>query len=520
MTRTPARRPGAIDRADYLREVESFTADLAEIRLAAAAGRSTSVERAGVYQQHASLFDRHAIDALAAEATERRDSEARALHAFAVEGWLERQLVALTDQIERSEAQAVVVWRGERLEYRTLPARIAEIGDRVERNALHGAFEEAVEAINPLREERMHRLQALVLELGYADYADCIAQVRGIDLIGLGAELRLFVTESETVYYAALRRYLAQIEIEQGDATLADAAHLFRARSWDAWFAAGESMAAARKTLAGLGVELDRQENVTLQLLPAEKRDGGRAATAVGVRVPRDVRLVARPTPGYRAWSELLHAIGHLEHLAHAETPLAATVDPGLAEAWGFLLDALLLEPAWVSERTRLDEATAIAFSDFASFRRLYGLRLQAAKLLYELRLHRTGDLRLARAYYGGLLSHLTGVIHPPARYLADAQEGFDSAAYLRGWMAAATIADGLRVRFGPSWWRSREAGRWLVEAWAGRRVANVEDAVAQLGYDRVDWRPVLRQIRTHLVGEMSGYGGPNITTRAGTRKV
>jgi hypothetical protein len=35
-----------------------------------------------------------------------------------------------------------------------------------------------------------------------------------------------------------------------------------------------------------------------------------------------------------------------------------------------------------------------------------------------------------------------------------------------------------------------------------------------------LDWRPVLRQIRTLLIGEMSGYGGPNITTRAGTRKV
>jgi hypothetical protein len=43
---------------------------------------------------------------------------------------------------------------------------------------------------------------------------------------------------------------------------------------------------------------------------------------------------------------------------------------------------------------------------------------------------------------------------------------------------------------------------------------------VAHLGYNALDWRPVLRQVRTQLIGEMSGYGGPNITTRAGTRKV
>jgi hypothetical protein len=50
--------------------------------------------------------------------------------------------------------------------------------------------------------------------------------------------------------------------------------------------------------------------------------------------------------------------------------------------------------------------------------------------------------------------------------------------------------------------------------------VRDVEHALARLGYDVLDWRPVLRHIRTRLIGEMSGYGGPNITTRAGTRKV
>jgi len=49
---------------------------------------------------------------------------------------------------------------------------------------------------------------------------------------------------------------------------------------------------------------------------------------------------------------------------------------------------------------------------------------------------------------------------------------------------------------------------------------SSLADTLVELGYDALDWRPVLRQIRTRLIGEMSGYGGPNITTRAGTRKV
>ena len=67
------------------------------------------------------------------------------------------------------------------------------------------------------------------------------------------------------------------------------------------------------------------------------------------------------------------------------------------------------------------------------------------------------------------------------------------------------------------TWWRDPSAAD-LVSGFG--ETASVRDALAYLGYDALDWRPVLRQIRTRLIGEMSGYGGPNITTRAGTRKV
>jgi hypothetical protein len=78
-------------------------------------------------------------------------------------------------------------------------------------------------------------------------------------------------------------------------------------------------------------------------------------------------------------------------------------------------------------------------------------------------------------------------------------------------------LVEALEQRHGLHWWRD-PASAQLVESVAG--ASTLKDALAELGYDALDWRPVLRQIRTRLIGEMSGYGGPNITTRAGTRKV
>jgi hypothetical protein len=78
-------------------------------------------------------------------------------------------------------------------------------------------------------------------------------------------------------------------------------------------------------------------------------------------------------------------------------------------------------------------------------------------------------------------------------------------------------LIEALEQRHGLHRWRD-PASSHLVESVAA--ASTLKDALAELGYDALDWRPVLRQIRTRLIGEMSGYGGPNITTRAGTRKV
>jgi hypothetical protein len=157
---------------------------------------------------------------------------------------------------------------------------------------------------------------------------------------------------------------------------------------------------------------------------------------------------------------------------------------------------------------------------DFAAFRKLFYLRRYAAKLLYELRLHRGGDWTIHRAEYSGLLGLLTGVRTPDTKYLADVDDALYAGRYLRAWLFEASASTAMRERFGPTWWRTPEAGTFLKGTWRTGLGPSAEDIVASLGYDQLDWRPVLRQIRAQLIGEMSGYGGPNLTTRAGSRKV
>jgi hypothetical protein len=165
----------------------------------------------------------------------------------------------------------------------------------------------------------------------------------------------------------------------------------------------------------------------------------------------------------------------------------------------------------------RLDAEAAAAFVDFVAFVRLWRLRRATALLTYEQRLHATDDAALQRAYYAGIVGHQTGVAVAEAGYLAGISRPWASALDLRAMILAAIVVESLEAVAGAQWWRERAAADLLGRVAAAPSQA---DALAQLGYDALDWRPVLRQIRTRLIGEMSGYGGPNITTRAGTRKV
>lgn len=529
MTRTASARPtrrraAGFNLATYEAGVEEFSAEQGEAQYANLAGFTAELDLASVYERHADLFSEKAIDGLRAAAAGTAATAARAarLLDFAVQGHLERSVADLSDRIATAETNAVVMWRGERIGYRLAPIRIADVPLREERNALDARYRLAMEALNPLREERWGRLHERARELGAADYVTLVRDTAGFDPEALAVNVNRFLGDSETIYYSALRRYMALIEIEAGDGSVADLAYLLRGRGWDQYFDAARLMPVLTHTLAGLGIDLATQTGITLDLEPRPAKSP--RAFCVPIRVPGDVRLVVQPRGGHEDFNGALHEMGHLEHFAHIDARLSAADrfvgDSSVTEGWAFLFQHLMFQPAWLADELRMPRDAIAGWLDFAAFRKLFYLRRYGAKLLYELRLHRGGEWGLRRAEYAGLLGLLTGVRTPEASYLADVDDGFYAARYLRAWVLEASMSTALHDRFGATWWRAPQAGAFLRETWHKGLGPSAEDVVATLGYDHLDWRPVLRQIRAQLIGELSGYGGPNITTRAGSRKV
>ena len=359
--------------------------------------------------------------------------------------------------IADARARTTVVWRGERIVIDALPERVAHLDDRMAREQAYGRYTEALDSLNPLYVRRLDAWRA-------SGNLVARASKEGTDPAALLASLERFSFNVETPYYAALRRYLALIGIEQGDAGEADLWYIERGSSWSSWFG------------------------------PREVR----RALVAARRVPFEVDDV----DGWRAVGAQLRG--------EAGDTLGTKV-VGAAYA------TLIADTGWLTDEIGMAREEVAAFVDFATFVRLLHMRRAQAELTYELRLHAATDAALQRAYYAGIVGHHIGANVTEAAYLADIAQPFGSVRRLETALLGAMLVEVLEERHGQRWW-SAEAAVAIVDR-VGAATSKAA-ALAELGYDGLDWRPVLRQIRTRLIGEMSGYGGPNITTRAGTRKV
>lgn len=523
-TRSRTRGRSTFDRAAYERRVEAFLSAVEEEEYANGAGLKDELAVAPIYEEHADLFSRGAVEALHERVAAGGDAvEAeRALLACATDGYLEQAVASLTDEIATAESRAAVIWRGEEIPYRVVRPRVAGTADRGERNGLFRSWLLAVEAINPLREARMDRIHELTQELGYASYLDLVETTRGWSPAALETSVRSSLKDTETGYYAAMRRAMARIGIEQGDGSLADLWYLLRGAGWDAWFEGPRMVPVLEATLRGLGIDLDGQVGATLDLDPRPAKSP--RAFCSPVRVPHDVRLVIKPQGGWDDFAATLHEAGHLEHFLNVDATLPPAErllgDVSVTEGYAHVFENLLGEPEYLAEMVAMPSDDATAFVDFYALFALHRQRQLAGMYLYQLGLHRGGSQAVHRASYAGTVGLLTGVHVPEELYLAQVDEGLYAGSYLRSLMLAAALAETLAGRYGSAWWRSSAAGDELRGLFARGQAWNAERVLAQLGYDALDWRPVLRKIRTQLIGEMSGYGGPNITTRAGSRKV
>jgi hypothetical protein len=490
----------------YRKDVEDFSESISLEYYLNWSGQKDDLNLSSIYDQYAHLFDKEnlaRIKELRSKERRRTEGERRLLYlqAFVTEELLTQRVKEYTDESYTLSAKEKVKVDGEEIPYRLAEVRILNEDNRKKRARIFNARNKIMEEkLNPVLLERLEKLHGVAEELGYRNYVELYRDTKGINFEELDTMMSSFVQRTESLWIDRMEEKTKQaLGLELPEVEKHDVAYIFRAKEFDSYFKKDKVSDSLDKTLKGIGFSIAQHKNILIDLEERPKKDP-RAFTAI-VRVPDDVRLVVMPKGGQDDYAAILHEAGHTVHYASVNPSLAIEYkwlgDPSVTETYAFLLEYLILNTTWLNENVGIKNLDK--YLDFAYIHKLYFLRRYAGKLKYELLLHSNRDIKGMDKTYREELEGSLKFKHPEEHYLSDVDDGFYSSWYLRAWIFEAQLNSKMAEKFGKTWFKSPEAGKFLAELWSDGQKYNVEELAKRIGFKGLDIDPVLAEIKEHF---------------------
>ena len=482
----------------YRVEADRFISALDEEYYLHYAGLKDRLELEEIYERHSDLTELERAQSLGAAVD--GDRGVRELWHFACEGYVGKLTRGHAERLAALEAELEVTVDGEAIPFRMLRPTIANEPDRSRRERLDAATWEATEEhLNPIYLEAVEVTRNAVPALGGSSYRDLYERF-GFALEDLAAQCRDFLDSTEELYERSIDRALrAELGFGLDEAKRYDINRMIRSPQWDEGFPGDLMVPALRTTLADLGIDLDGQANVHLDIEQRPQKTP--RAFCAPIEVPDKVMLVIQPIGGADDWRAFFHEAGHTEHYANTSRDLRMEEkrlgDSAVTEGWAMLLQHLTDEPAWLTRR--LDFPRPEQYAAEGMLWLLFFVRRYSAKLLYELEFNGNGGIEGMPKRYVELLGDALKIEPSPANFLADIDEGFYVYSYLRSWAFEAQLRDHLRSRFGTDWFASREAGSLLQELWAEGQRPTADELLHEVTGAKLEMAAVADRVRESL---------------------
>jgi hypothetical protein len=479
----------------YRDRADRFIADLDEEYYLHFAGLKETLELEPIYKRYSDLTTLEQAQSIGAAAD--GSPNIRELWRFACEGHLGQLTKEHEQKVARLEAELKASVDGEEIPYRMIRPTIANEPERAKRERLERARNELVEEhLNPLYLEAHELVRATVRTFGSENYFELYKRF-GFDLEKLAAQCRALLDGTEELHgKLADRLFRDRVGVPLAEAQRWDTPRMMRGTTWDAAFPADRMVPALRETLADLGIDLDAQDNVHLDVENRPLKDP--RAFCAPIEVPGKVMLVIKPIGGPDDWRALFHEAGHTEHYAHTSGSLSVEEkrlgDNAVTEGWAMLLEHLTDEPGWLQRMLDFPRPREYAAEGAAVL--LYFVRRYCAKLLYEIEFHQADDPRPLASRYVELLSDALKVEPSATDYLWDMDGRFYVHAYLRAWALESQLCAFLKEKFGTEWYASRSAGSLLRELWSEGQRLNADELLKEVTGASIEMESVAERVR------------------------
>ena len=485
-------------------DVESFQSELMEEFYRNYAGLKDDMETVAIYDKYAHLFSQDAIQLVKATSQESESREdprwSRYLLTFSTMGYVESAVKHLTDKANTFEAHSTIEFDGEHIPYRMIPVKLRNEPDPERRRSLFEQKLVETVKLNDILLERMSGLHDLSTGLGFKNYWDLCTTLKGVDYKALEAEMEDFTRRTDSLYAECMGDALEiRANVSLSDAWSCDIPFAFRGEEFDKYFEKDKLVDAFSRTLKGMGLDPGKRSNIELDLEERPKKTP--RAFCAPIRVPEQVKLVIKPTGGWRDYDAFFHEGGHAWHFGNVKKDLPAEYkylgDNSVTESFAFLFNYLPTNPLWLKEVLGMENPDG--FVRFALVNKLMFLRRYGAKLVYELKLHNAKVSTEFGEVYRSCLQKALKFRHTDKHYLEDVDDGFYCAEYLRAWILEGQMRAALVQEFGDDWFRNKKAGSYLKELWSYGQKYTADELVKTIGYAELDVEPLANEIERGL---------------------
>ncbi len=482
--------------AQFERDAEAFSTALERAWYVHRAGLQVGLDTALAYDRYPQIVSVAAYGRVHDLPME--PARQQALLGFVATNVLECAGRALTEQIAAGEARAAISWLGQDVPYRAAASVQANEPDMGRRHAFDELVRAETARSNPIRWERLAALNGACAELGFRDVVelrDGLGQTAPED----AALAEDFLRNTADAYEQALRDQLVHHGLDGADVWEVDLVWLLRGREHDRLLPNQRLLPTIHRALADLGVRLEDQSNVGLDLeARASKCPEGFCAP---IAVPDQVVAVIAPRGGLSDHRELLEQVGRAEQYAVVDRTQSFAArrlgDGAVTEAYAVLLSRLTENAAWLRRQLDVDDPHELA--RLASFGRLYRLRRAATEVLYERALYREREPEALAERYVELFSGALRLRVFPEEHLAIGDGRLGARDRLRGAALEIGLRRFLEREYEEDWFRSRRAGRFLRDRWREGRRYNADELAGFLGADRLSVPEVADELNQTL---------------------
>ncbi|MHB1346254.1 MAG: hypothetical protein ACYCXK_02075 [Candidatus Humimicrobiaceae bacterium] len=478
----------------YRTDAENFLGELDKEYYLHFSGRKPELNLEEIYKKYDFLFSfdnsqffKNLIDI--SEGDNKKKS--RFLFQFCTDAYIGKKYQQISDKIANNEAAAKINIDGQDYSFRHSDIILSNESDKNKREYIDSKRRKLTsDVFNNDLKTYWQSLHSEAQGFGFDDYTALFMKLKGYDFYRLDASMDKLVSETDELYEKhmdGLFRNKLGISIHGSKAS--DFAYLKRAKQFDMFFKKENLVPVFRETMNMLGIDLDNQNNVVLDV--EERENKSPRAFCCPVKVPSEIYLVVMPSGGQDDYVAMFHEGGHAEHFANVSSKLDFEYrylgDNAVTEGFAFCLENLIFEKNWLLTIIKMDENAADEFVYFSGLINLFFLRRYAGKLKYELNLHDKTGFERKDHLYSEILTNNLIMKYYPENYLKDVDEGFYCTSYIRAWMFEAQLKDYILNKFGTSWFKSKKAGDFLKEVWSYGQKYSPEEILDFIGYKSLD---------------------------------